>query len=125
MDNKAWKYDDMQARIWVFVDCESTQHNYLSGAKTSRDACEALWKVHGAKHQGHINSLMKFYNYKAKDDECVDKVTAQLGNIQLSIREINEAEAPTNLAVAISLMSAVDEETYHMAIFQLERESNL
>ena len=55
----------------------------------------------------------------------MNKVAADLKNIQLSIWEKGEAEAPTNLVVAISLMSAVDEETYHMASFHLERESSL
>lgn len=78
------------------------------------------------KHQGCINLLTKKFYNKAKDDESVDKVAAELKKkFNFSIREIKKAEAATNLAVAISRMSAVDEETYHMAIFHLERESNL
>lgn len=56
----------------------------------------------------------------------MNKVAAELKKtFNFSIREMKKAEAATNLAVAISRMSAVDEETYHMAIFHLERESNL
>lgn len=126
MDHKAWNYDDTQARASVYMNCEPTQLIYLRGTTTSCDAWEALQKVHGTKHQGRINLLMmKFRNFKAKDNECVDKVAAELKNLQLLIREINEAEAPTTRALAISLMSVVDEEKYRMAIFHLKLESNL
>lgn len=125
-DNKAWKFDDTQARMWIYMNCEQGQQVHLRGAKTSLDAWEALKKVHGAKHQGRINHLMrKFYNYKAKDDESVSTVVAELRNIQLSIREINEAEAPTELATAVTLINAINEETYQMAIFHLNREAKL
>ena len=52
-------------------------------------------------------------------------MAAELKSIQLSIREIKEAEAPVDLAVAISLMGAIDEEICYMAIFHLEREIKL
>lgn len=127
-DNKAWKFDDLQARVEIFANCEQTQQSHLRNIKTSHEAWEALRKVHGAKHRGRINFLMKkFYTYKVKDDESIDDVAVALKNIQLSIREIKETEAPTDFAVAIALMSAIDSdnESYRMAIFHLEQEANL
>lgn len=69
--------------------------------------------------------MKKFYNYKAKEDESVNAVASELKNLQHSIREIKDSEAPTNLAVAICLMGVFDSEAYHMAIFHLKREPNL
>lgn len=65
------------------------------------------------------------YNYKARENESVDAVASELKNSQLLIRKINDSEAPTDLAVAISLMTMFDSKTYHMVIFHLEREPKL
>lgn len=55
----------------------------------------------------------------------MDKVAAELKTIQDLIREIKETEAPTDLAVAIRLVGMFDGEPYRLAIFFLERESDL
>lgn len=58
-DNKAWIFDDTQARMWIFVNCEPEQQIHLRNTKTSHQAWEVLKKVHGAKHPGRINFLME------------------------------------------------------------------
>ena len=81
-DNKAWLFDDTQARMWIFVNCETAQQSHFRNTKTSNQAWEALRKVHGAKHRGSINFLMKkLYNYRIKDDKSVDAVAAELKNL--------------------------------------------
>lgn len=41
-DHAAWKVDDVQARMWNFVNCESSQQSHLEDAKRCFEAWNTL-----------------------------------------------------------------------------------
>ncbi|MCJ1468164.1 hypothetical protein MMC07_006792 [Pseudocyphellaria aurata] len=100
-DHRHRKFDSTQARVWIFTTCEQAQQSHLRGTETVLSA------------------------HKAEQDKSVDKFAVRTKRYPAFCREINESEAPANFGIAISLMSAIDEDTYRMAIFHPEGESNL
>ena len=126
VDYRNWTFDDKQAKAWIYVNIEDSQHNHVKGLKTSNSVWEALRKVHGAQGRGRLNYLLKkFYNYKAGATETIDDVASELTNLQMMIRDIRSTEAPTDLNVALTLIDAVDNESYTMAKYYLEGQDDL
>ena len=112
--------------MWICLNCEKNQHSHLRNKKTSKDAWDALKKVHGVQAKGRINLLLKrFHTYKAGPDESIDDIATALENIKLEIADIKETHEPQDSLVAIALMSAIEDPAYDTAKFLLERESDL
>ena len=121
VDYKAWRFDDAQAKAWIYTNMDDAQHNHVKGLASSHAMWEALRKVHGAQGQGRLNFLKrKFFNYKAGSAETIDDISSELSRLQSIIRDIKETEAPTDLDVALTLINSVDHEAYTMAKYHLE-----
>lgn len=117
----AWKFDDAQAKAWIYVNVEDVQHNHTKGLATSQAMWETLRKVHGAQGQGRLNlPKRKFSKYKARAAATIDEISSELSRLQLIIRDIRETESPTDLGVALTLINSVDNEAYTMARHHLE-----
>lgn len=108
------------------MNCEKSQHSHIRNKRTSKEAWDALKKVHGIQAKGRINLLLKrFHTYKASPDESVDDVASALENLKIEIGDIEPDHEPPNSLVAIALMSAIEDPAYDTAKFMLERESDL
>lgn len=126
VDHEAWNLDDDQAKAWIYVNLEDSQHNHIRGSQTSHEMWEALRKVHGALGQGRLNFLKrKFFNLKAGPTDSIDDVASELSRLQLKIRGIKATEAPTDLDVALTLINSVDDEAYALMKFHLDDMENL
>ena len=121
IDYMNWKFDDAQAKAWIYVNLEDPQHNHVKGLATSHSMWEAMGKVHGAQGQGRLNFLLrKFINYKAGASETIGEVSSELTRLQSMIRDIKATEAPTDLNLALVLINSVDNEAYTIAKYHLE-----
>ena len=81
---------------------------------------ETLKKVHGALGQGRLNFLKRrFFNYKTGPTESIDDVCSNLSRLQMTIKDIKEKEAPTDLDVALTLTNWVNDEASTLAKYHL------
>lgn len=116
VDHEEWTHDDTQARMWIRLNCEKNQHSHLRNKKTSKDAWDALKKVHGVQAKGRINLLLKrFHTYKAGPDESIDDIVTALENIKLEIADTKETHEPQDTLVAMAPMSAIEDSAYDTA----------
>ena len=121
VDHKAWKFDDNQIRMWIYVNVENVQHNHIKRCNTAQKMWEALKKMHGALNQNRLNFLKKkFFNYKTESSESIDDVSSELFRMQMIIKNIKFFEISTNLNIAFILINFIDHETYTMAKYHLE-----
>ena len=58
-DYKAWKFDDAQAKAWMYENLEDSQQNHLKGCENSHAMWEALRKVHDLFEQGKLIFLKR------------------------------------------------------------------
>ena len=121
-DYKDWKFDDAQAKAWIYMNLENQQHNHLKKCDTFHAMWETLRKMHDALKQSRLNFLKrKVFNYKAGPSESIDDVSSNLVRLQMTIRNIKSSEAPTDLDVAFTLINSVDDEAYTLARYPLRR----
>ena len=108
------------------MSCEKGQHSHIQNKRTSKEAWDALKKVHGIQARGRINLLLKqFHTYKACPDESIDDVASALGNTKVKIGDINQDHKPSDSSLAIALMSAIKDPACNTVNLMLEREPNL
>lgn len=99
-DQKAWCFDDKQARMWIRANCEDQQHAHIDNCKTSKEAWDAMGQVHGTYSQGRLYFLKtKFFLHKAGAAESVDDVKTELCKIRKMIRNVRATEVPTEFDV--------------------------
>ena len=123
-DQIEWLADDAQAKAWIYVNVEESQHIHIRGMATANAMWEALKKVHGGALG--LNFLKKrFFKYKAGPIESIDQTCSNLVWLQMAIKNIKETESPTDLDLALSLLNSVEGEAYNMVKYHLEDMENL
>lgn len=75
---KDFDHDDTNALKWIRGNCQTTHLTHLRNKKTSKDAWEALRKVHQVYAKGRINYHLKcFYTYKAGPSATIDEMAGK------------------------------------------------
>lgn len=118
VDHRAWKFEDTQARMWIYTNLEDSQHNHLKGLAVAYDSWEILEKIYGTLGKERINFLKKkFFKYKAGSEASIDEISNQLTRLQMTIKDISgtDQRLSDGLAFMKQLHVCLIDEALHTA----------
>ena len=92
------------------------QKSHINNLKTSKARWDVPKRVHGVSGKGHHLQarLQRFVSYTKSADQTIDQVVSDLRKLRNDIADLDASSAPTDIALAVTLMTAYKESEFDM-----------
>ena len=89
------------------------QKSHINNLKTSEAPWDALKRMPGVSGKARLPiRIQRFYSYTKSADQTIDQVVSDLRKLRNDIADVNASSAPSDIAMATTLMAACKESEY-------------